>query len=126
MAQHDDRDQAHRVREQQKLDKLVDAQIDKGIRDALETRAGRRMLWWALGISRAIGNSPFAIDPHVTAFNCGEQNVGNQLLSRIMEVNPDGFLVMQKEQLNEYRERQARSDDTTGDFFDPDNGGAET
>lgn len=125
MAQHDDKTASAELRAQRKAEAHFEAQVNRGIAEALDTPSGRKMLWWLLAISRAIGVNPFAADPYRTAFQCGEQNVGQQVLARITEVSPEGFLAMQKENLNEWNRAASRDpddaddypDDTTGDFF---------
>lgn len=117
MAQHDDKTASAELRAQRKAQALFEAQIDKGIAEALDTPAGRKMLWWLLAISRAVGVNSFSADPYRTAFQCGEQNVGQQVLARITEVSPEGFLAMQKENLNEWNRRFKHADDD--DYIDP-------
>ena len=76
------------------------AEIDAAIGECLATHKGRALLWWLLEIGR-VGTQPFAGIEGKTAFNCGELNVGNQVLARITEVGPDGYLTMMKEKQNE-------------------------
>lgn len=105
MAQHDDREQATLEKDQKTLDALVQADIDDAVRDCLTTRRGRRFLWWLLQQGR-VGEQPFRADSLVTAFNCGELNVGQKMLDRIVAVDPAGYVNMQVEQLNEDAKRR--------------------
>lgn len=76
--------------------KRVNGEIDAAISACLNTSNGRRLLWWILELGH-INQQPFTSNALSTAFQCGELNVGNQVLARIMEVNPDGYLTMMKE-----------------------------
>lgn len=53
-----------------------------------------------------IGFTPFARDPHITAFNCGEQNIGIQLWSALQQACPDLYIMM----LGEAHERSILDD----------------
>lgn len=124
MAQHDDKALSLELRAQRKATAHIESLVNRGIAEALDTPAGRKMLWWLLSVSKAVAVNPFSGDPYHTAFNCGEQNVGQQVLARIIEVNPEGFLAMQKENLNEWNRSNGDPDpvdDAPGpgaDFFD--------
>lgn len=99
------------------------ARQDKNERDAavtalLQHRHGRKYLWWLLSTTKAIGVSPFTNNALATSFNCGEQNVGIQILQHILEVAPDGFIHMMKENADEQRARDSRSADASGNGRD--------
>ncbi len=81
-----------------------EGQIDSAILSAIETREGRRYLWWLLRIGK-IGGQPYANNALNTAFNCGELNVGQQILDRIISVSPEGYVRMMKENASEQAER---------------------
>lgn len=87
-------------------EKADEAEITSAINALLQAPNGRRFLWWLLAVGK-IGNQPFSSDPNVTAFNCGELNVGNQIMARLQEANPDGYTSMMKEMLNEHASRNA-------------------
>lgn len=80
------------------------ADIDSAITALLGAANGRRFLWWLLAVGK-VGNQPFTGDLASTAFACGELNVGNQIMSRLMAVDPEGYTSMMKEQLNERNDR---------------------
>ena len=84
--------------------KSDEKEIDSSIYALLEHRHGRRMLWWLLRIG-GIGGQPFATNALITAFNCGELNIGQQILARIITVSPEGYVKMMKENQDESRER---------------------
>jgi hypothetical protein len=58
---------------------------------------GRRIVWRLLKMARTFQIS-FNTNAMQMAFNEGNRNLGNQLLDEVMELCPDVFPVMQKEQ----------------------------
>jgi hypothetical protein len=78
--------------------------IDSAVSQMLESVEGRKFLWWLLGIGR-VGMQPFAGNALQTAFGCGELNVGQRILDRIISVSPEGYLKMMEESSRENRER---------------------
>jgi hypothetical protein len=60
--------------------------------------------------NRKIGLQPYANNALNTAFNCGELNVGQRILDRIISVSPEGYLLMMKENNDEVKERDAELD----------------
>lgn len=83
--------------------------IDSAVSQAIETEQGRKFLWWLLEIGR-IGTQPYSGNALNTAFACGELNVGQRILDRIISVSPDGYVRMMKENESETRERDAQLD----------------
>jgi hypothetical protein len=69
---------------------------DKLIADLLNRPDGRSFIWWLLTIGK-FSTQPFAADPNITAFSCGELNVGQQIFAAVIEADPAGFLRMQQE-----------------------------
>lgn len=62
----------------------------------LKTAYGRRFLWGLLKDCHIL-ELPFVEGfPDSTAFNCGMMNVGNKLLSKILEVRPEALKEMQQ------------------------------
>lgn len=75
----------------------------KFIRAAMSHPEGRA--WFNdLLIFCRIFSSPFDIDPHRTAFLCGQANVGIRILSDIQEAAPEFYLAM----VIEGKEREKR------------------
>lgn len=103
MAQHDDRVAEAQTRRAKERAKTRNVQIDSSIRKILSDSEGRRFLWWLLEIGR-VNSQPFTTNAITTAFNCGELNVGNQVLARIVEVDPASYVRMQMEQIDDHRE----------------------
>lgn len=83
--------------------------IDSAVAALVEHTQGRKLLWWLLEIGR-IGMQPYANNALNTAFNCGELNVGQRILDRIISVSPEGYVRMMKENESESRERDAQLD----------------
>src|SRR5690349_11779860 len=100
VAQHDDKEQEAREKERKKVEKYRRTQVIRGVSQSLASAEGRQFLWELLRIGRWATN-PFLSDPYKTAFNCGELNVGQQIMALIEEADPEGFMVLQQEQLND-------------------------
>jgi hypothetical protein len=86
-----------------------EAKIESAVSKAIADPEGRKFLWWLLEIGR-IGMQPFASNALNTAFACGELNVGQRILDRIISVSPEGYLTMMKESESERRQRDAEID----------------
>lgn len=99
MARHDDAQAKAAQRKSVKADKLQHTLRQMAVRSLLSTIEGRAYLWWLLEIGR-YGIQPFAADAGRTAFNCGELNVGMQILANILETEPAGFIRLQQEHQN--------------------------
>lgn len=104
MAQHDDKEAERYAREAGKFAALDDADIDETLRVLLTLDKGQKLIWWLLQIGK-VGTQPFTVDPHTTSFQCGELNVGQRILDRLIEVNPTGYAEMQLKRKNEYERR---------------------
>lgn len=85
--------------------------IDSAVSKAIEDAEGRKFLWWLLEIGR-VGLQPYANNALNTAFNCGEMNVGQRILDRIISVSPEGYLRMMQENSDERKERDAEIEGT--------------
>jgi hypothetical protein len=128
MAQHEDLKAKAQKRREEALQRAVNIEIDSFLARALLTRDGRRFLWWLLQIGQ-VGQQPFSTNDRVTAFNCGELNVGNKVLARITAVAPEGYVQMQQENLNEHNARvldDAKSDPYSDAGDDPNAGAYDT
>jgi hypothetical protein len=78
--------------------------IDSAISALLQHAHGKKFLWWLLEIGR-VGGQPFTANSLHTAFNCGELNVGQRILDRLISVSPEGYVDMMKENENGRRIR---------------------
>jgi hypothetical protein len=83
--------------------------IESAISKAVADPEGRKLLWWLLEIGQ-IGMQPFAGNALATAFACGELNVGQRILDRLISVSPEGYLTMMKENSDEVKSRDAELD----------------
>lgn len=81
-----------------------EALIKQAVEALLQLSNGRKFLWWLLEIGR-IGSQPYSGNALNTAFSCGELNVGQKVLDRIIATSPDGYVIMMKEQADVNRER---------------------
>lgn len=97
---HEDHALAKKTREAKQDDKAREKDLNAVFRALGETAPGRTFLWWLLEIGK-IGQQPFALDPHVTAFNCGELNVGQQISAQFQHADPKGYLELLKENQSE-------------------------
>ena len=90
-----------------------DALIDKAIGELLNSEHGRRFLWSALGLGGLFSNSFTVGDQYATAFHLGEQNVAQQVLSRVASLYPEGWFNLQKEMngVRHRRDNQLRGND---------------
>lgn len=79
--------------------------IDKFLQAAMTTREGRDYVWWLLEIS-AINHNPHTANALNTAFNCGQMNVGQQVLAHLMSVAPEGYFNMLKEREEEKKDAE--------------------
>ena len=99
------------VKKGKSVAKTVEFEIDSAVKGLLSTHEGRQLLLWLLRIGR-VGNQPFAANALITSFNCGELNVGQQVLARIIEVDSAGYAQMLQEQENA-RRSQSKPDTTS-------------
>ena len=105
-----ERKELRKERQRQKLEK---ESIDKVTSALLRSPDGRKFLWWLLDIGR-YGQIPFTGNALTGAFQCGELNVGQQVLAQLTETDPEGFLILLKERSDErYNDKQR--DDGNGD-----------
>lgn len=63
---------------------------------SMSTLEGRRWYWNFL-VGCHVYHDPFSRDPLITAHNCGEANIGRQLLAALENASPSLYLSMIKE-----------------------------
>lgn len=80
--------------EARRLQRLIEESDFKWL---MGDKRGRRIVWRLLEVA-GVSHTPFALDPYVTAFKCGEQNTGQRLLAQIHELCPERYHEMVKEQ----------------------------
>jgi hypothetical protein len=69
------------------------------IKALLEHERGREWIYDIL-VRCHIFTTPFAADPYLTAFNAGEQNIGNVVLADLVACEPDKYVLMCREGYN--------------------------
>lgn len=114
MALHDDigdRQVRKRAEDYAKQDATMRADA---VRLLLKHPFGRRYLYWLLDIGKAIGQNPYTGNAEGTIFNCGEQNVGQQIMAHLLAVSPEGFLGMMQERAEERMELNATQENFDG------------
>lgn len=113
------------TKQQQAAYRRRELQIDSFIVAALKQAEGREYFYWLLEICK-IGANPFTANALTTAFSCGEYNVGQQVLARVMEVAPALYLKMLEEKEEERKNAARSSSDTTGDDSSDDTAGPDS
>lgn len=91
----DDQAEAEQAKAQRKADRDV-----KDLQWLMAHKQGRRIAYRLLADTGVFRN-PFNHSGSVTAFNCGQMNIGQQFLARLMEHAPDAYTTMCKEQRND-------------------------
>lgn len=119
MAQHDDKATEKEQKVAATYDRARELRRESGFKKMLGDPEMREALWWLLQVSH-VNQQPFGTDPYQTAFACGELNVGNRLLARIIETEPTAYITMQLEQAEYDRARnlalaRTRDDASTSD-----------
>lgn len=108
MSQHDDKEALRLQKEFARFEAIDNQDIDAFIAVALGDTRGQKFLWWLLQVGK-YGVNPFSPDSNVMAFQSGEANVGAQILSRIIDVNPIGFAELQMQRKIEDDRRSSRA-----------------
>lgn len=107
-----------RIRRLQRRYEEQDAEsIDRAIKILLSSADGRRFAWLFLEECRVF-QQPFNGNALSTAFACGELNVGQRFLAQLTQADPDAFLVMQKENMENARSRHASAQRAADDSAD--------
>lgn len=101
MAAHDDTRARDLDRKQRQLAQAHELRINNALTVLSQSSDGREFLWWLLQTGK-VGAQPFTTNALTTAFQCGELNVGNAILERIISVNPAIYVQMQQEHQDEY------------------------
>lgn len=112
----EEKEQKRAYRRDLKRMELLEVERAELTKELLASPAGQNFLWWLLQIGK-VGLQPFTANALQTSFNCGELNVGNQILAHILKADPAGYVRMQQERVNAERTNAVRSDDTDGSYF---------
>lgn len=87
---------AKSVKEKRRLSKEAAAARKETLRGFMASSAGRKWFYDFLTAHSAYTN-PFRRDPYVTAFECGELNVAQQVMAELVEADEGLYLQMLKE-----------------------------
>lgn len=80
----------------------------------MSTPAGRQWLWSILERCHVFAN-PFTDTDRLTAFSCGEMNIGQAILADIMTAAPDSYIQAMRESNDRYTaSERARNADANG------------
>lgn len=102
------------LRKQKAWAKQDKQELDNCVGALMKHAEGRRYLYWLLETGNALFNSQlFTGNALTTAFECGRQDVGKQILAHLLEIAPDGFLTMLKERENERKSRNESASQPT-------------
>lgn len=72
--------------------------LDSALSELLASPDGRLWFWDLLGKCNIL-STPFRPgETDTTAFGCGEQNIGLQLVAQLSRVSPEAYVLMMKEQ----------------------------
>lgn len=82
-----------------KASKTKDEVRVEGLLQTMTSVQGRAWLYHLIELCGP-GQNPFVVDALRTAFNCGELNIGNQLVAQCHAVSTELYLVMMKENQN--------------------------
>ncbi len=76
--------------------KARDTELQEALRSIMSSEPGRR---WIHALLQKCGPfiNPFRTDPLMMAFNCGEMNIGQQLLTELHACSTELYLQMMKE-----------------------------
>ncbi len=87
------------IEKAQKANKTKDEVRDEGLRQTMTSVQGRA---WLYGLIEKCGpgQNPFSPDALRMAFNCGELNIGNQIVGQCNAIDPELYLQMMKENTN--------------------------
>ncbi len=89
-----DEKQVKKARKQAEFDKALELDV---IKNVMASAPGRRWIYSWLERCHIYGNTFILGAPDGTAFNCGEENIGKQLLADVQTAAPDLYLTMIQE-----------------------------
>ena len=110
---HEDRQAKKRYEKDKAAAKVTQSNINAMAVVMLERREGRDYLWWLLSIA-GVNQSAMTGNALTTAFNCGKQDLGNQILAHVLEISPNGYMTMLKEHNDAARTNRDDSDGEAG------------
>lgn len=88
------------------------AELDEVLSTLMSVAKGRRFINHILSLGK-IGQNPFTSNALTMSFNCGELNVGQKILSEILALVPDRYILLQQEANDEWRARNTQLNNLT-------------
>lgn len=92
------------VKERGRKEKRADEQAHEDLRELLQHPCGRRFLWRQLAAC-SVWQTSFHPSGQQFAANEGRRSVGVELMTQIIEADPQGWISLQQEQLDAERKR---------------------
>lgn len=113
-----DRAEIKRNRRLAEIAKRQRADVDEAIRALVQHGQGRQMIYWLLELGQ-MGKNPHSLNALATAFACGEMNVSQKILDRLLQVAPNAYVQIltekEEERLNAERPEPSSSADAESD-----------
>jgi len=81
--------------------------INDGLRALTKSYNGRRFIWWLFS-EAGLFNNPFNTNALSTAFAAGKMDIGQAVLARLLEVDDEAYINMQRE--NALLQKQRREE----------------
>lgn len=104
------------IRKAEKTSAIADRERGQFVSNLLDTTIGRRWMHDLL-VTCHVFQNPFTSDSHMTAFGCGELNIGQRLFADVVTYSPDNYILMMRE-ANERAAASERSRSKVGDGGD--------
>lgn len=82
--------------------KLRERRSAADLHSVMLTPEGRRFMWWLLGQS-GLNESVMRGGPQMLQFYAGKQDFGHELYARVLKFEPDLYLTMQQEAIQEQK-----------------------
>jgi hypothetical protein len=110
----DEKREKREYKEAAKRERLAEESRLQFIRASLKFPEGRDFFYWLLSITGLNANC-FSTNALTTAFNCGQTNIGQIIQGKMIEADPDLYLMMLKEQENARRAQAGPAADNNDD-----------
>jgi hypothetical protein len=94
---------------------------DENLRSILKLKYGREFLWRFLSKCGVFHQSLVPDNMYLTAFNEGRRSIGNALLTQVIRLNPEAYLLMMKAAKQEEKYAKQAADKEIKEKGDEDN-----
>jgi hypothetical protein len=95
---------------------------DENLRSILKLKYGREFLWRFLSKCGVFHQSLVPDNMYLTAFNEGRRSIGNALLTQVIRLNPEAYLLMMKAAKQEEKYAKQAADKEIIEKENKDNG----